>query len=124
VTAIAMFPAVESRRPSSSGTASGAERGADLSEASALAGEIDEARQLPLCSLVGGRDPLPFTTLVSSRAIAIMAPDADVPQLFATAFTHARGYGNAGDEGRPQCRIWARPGICVRGMRPSISVKP
>jgi DNA-binding NarL/FixJ family response regulator len=73
----------------------------DLIEAIALAGESDEAhRLLVLLRTRAEPDPLPFTTLVSSRAIAIMAPDDDVPQLFATALAQARGFGNAFEEGR------------------------
>jgi DNA-binding NarL/FixJ family response regulator len=73
----------------------------DLIEAIALAGESDEAhRLLALLRTRAESDPLPFTALVSSRAIAIMAPDDDVPQLFATALAQARGYGNAFEEGR------------------------
>jgi len=73
----------------------------DLIEATALSGEIDEARRLlTLLQTRTEHDPLPFTALVSSRVMAIMAADHDVPQRFAAALVHARSYGNPFEEGR------------------------
>jgi DNA-binding CsgD family transcriptional regulator len=73
----------------------------DLIEATALSGEIDEARRLlTLLQTRTEHDPLPFTALVSSRVMAIMAADHDVPQRFAAALDHARSYGNPFEEGR------------------------
>jgi DNA-binding NarL/FixJ family response regulator len=73
----------------------------DLIEATALCGEIDEARRLlALLKMRTEHDPLPFTGLVSSRIKAIMATDHDVPQRFAAALAHARSYGNPFEEGR------------------------
>jgi DNA-binding CsgD family transcriptional regulator len=73
----------------------------DLIESTALSGEIDEAhRLLALLQARMVHDPLPFTALVSSRVMAIMAEDHDVPQQFATALARARSYGNPFEEGR------------------------
>src|ERR1019366_2607984 len=73
----------------------------DLIEATALSGDIDEAhRLLALLQTRTLHDPLPFTALVSSRVMAIMAADHNVPQRFATAVAHARSYGNPFEEGR------------------------
>jgi DNA-binding CsgD family transcriptional regulator len=73
----------------------------DLIEATALSGEIDEARRLlTLLKTRTEHDSLPFTALVSSRVMAIMAADHDVPQRFAAALAHARSYGNPFEEGR------------------------
>ena len=73
----------------------------DLIEATALSGEIDEARRLlTLLKTRTEHDSLPFTALVSSRVMAIMAADHDVPQRFAAALTHARSCRNPFEEGR------------------------
>ncbi len=73
----------------------------DLIEASALAGEVEEAhRLLALLQVRTEGDPLPFTALVVSRSVAILAADDDVPRQFTSALSLARGYGNVFEEGR------------------------
>jgi DNA-binding CsgD family transcriptional regulator len=73
----------------------------DLVEAAALAGEHGEARRfLALLQKRTEHDPLPCTALVVSRAAAILADEAEVPELFATALAHAQSYGNVFEEGR------------------------
>jgi DNA-binding CsgD family transcriptional regulator len=88
----------------------------DLVEATVLAGEFDEARRL--LALLRERtehDPLPFTAVVVSRAEAILAADDDVPQRFATALAHARGYGNVFEEGRTYLAYGRRLATLARG---------
>ena len=73
----------------------------DLVEATALAGESEEAgRWLALLQARAVNAPLPFTAVVVSRAVAALAPDDEVPQLFAAALANARSYGNVFEEGR------------------------
>ena len=73
----------------------------DLVEAAALAGEHGEARRfLALLRKRTEHDPFPSTALVVSRAEAILAADAEVSALFATALAHAQSYGNVFEEGR------------------------
>ena len=73
----------------------------DLVEATALAGEFEEAhRWLALLQARTENDPLLFTAVVVTRSAAMLAADDEVPQLFATALAHARSYGNVFEEGR------------------------
>jgi DNA-binding CsgD family transcriptional regulator len=73
----------------------------DLIEATALAGEIEQARRfLSLLHRRVDQDPLPFTALVLSRAEAVLASAGDVSTSFSTAVSRARRYGNAFEEGR------------------------
>ena len=63
-------------------------------------------------------DQLPFTALVVSRAAAILAPDVEVPRLFATALAHAQSYGNVFEEGRTHLAFGRR----LAALRPSEAV--
>jgi DNA-binding CsgD family transcriptional regulator len=73
----------------------------DLIEATALGGELEKARQLLVLLLERTQnDPLPFTALVVSRAVAILAAEDEVTQQFTTALMHAREFGNVFEEGR------------------------
>jgi DNA-binding CsgD family transcriptional regulator/tetratricopeptide (TPR) repeat protein len=88
----------------------------DLIEATALSGEIDEAhRLLTLLQTRTEDDPLPFTAVVSNRAIAIMAAEHEVPPRFATALAHARSYGNPFEEGRTHLAYGRRLATLGRG---------
>jgi DNA-binding CsgD family transcriptional regulator len=89
---------------------------ADLIEATALSGEVDEARRLlALLQTRAGRDPLPFTAVATSRIVAFMAGDDEVIERFATAIARARGYGNPFEEGRTHLAYGRRLAALGRG---------
>jgi DNA-binding CsgD family transcriptional regulator len=88
----------------------------DLIEATALTGDLDEARRLlALLQVRTEHDPLPFTALVVSRAEAILAADHEMPQQFRTALANARGYGNVFEEGRTHLAYGRRLAPLDRG---------